>query len=291
LELSHGQLACEVEGERHVFPLEDMATIIVDTPQVTVTAALMAACAKMGVAMMFSNGKHIPAMLALPFHQHSKQTEVARRQLATSEPFRKRTWQRIVRSKISNQAACLSAFGRDGGGTLGEMTRHVTSGDEDNVEARAARFYWSKLFDDFRRESGSDRRNSALDYGYAVVRAAIARCLVGYGFLPCVGLHHDGVQNAFNLADDLLEPFRPFVDLVVARRAPTWEAPDELSKEDRQAMAGVLDRDCILDGDQVVLFRACELLAESLSTAVRNGDPTALKLPVLAADLGIDDPR
>jgi CRISPR-associated protein Cas1 len=253
---------------------------------------LLAACADHGVAVLVGDGRHLPAMLALPFHRHSKQTEVARRQTALSQPFRKRAWQGIVRRKILNQAACLDASQRDGAGTLREIARHVRSGDEDNTEARAARFYWGKLLDDFRREATGDRRGAAPDYGYAVLRASLARCLVAYGFLPCIGLKHDGVQNAFNLADDLIEPFRPFVDMLVTRlcRQEGWRFDDALSREDRQRMAGVLERDCVLGGDQVVLLRACDLVAESLSTAARTGNPSILRLPELAVDLGIDDP-
>jgi CRISP-associated protein Cas1 len=294
LSLAQSQLVCLIGDERHTFPLEDLATIIVDSPEVTLTSALLGACAEHGVALIVSDQRHIPASLTLPFHRHSKQTEVARLQSELSAAFRKRAWQIIVRSKIRNQASALDVIAADSADTLRAMARQVQSGDVSGVEARAARFYWSKLFADFKRDDDHDRRNAALNYGYAVVRAALARCLVAFGFLPCFGLQHDGVQNAFNLADDLIEPFRPFVDRLVARRAAEerWQPGSSLTLEDRRALAAVLDVDSVVDEDDVVLMRAAEITAESLSTAARQGDPGRLRLPTMMAtanDFGEDD--
>ena len=119
-----------------------------------------------------------------------------------------------MRAKIVNQAAALASWAATTPATLQEIARHVEPGDPDNVEARAARFYWGRLFGDFVRDDANDRRNKMLNYGYAVVRAGVARALVASGFLPAFGLKHDGAANAFNLADDFVEPFRPFVDVL-----------------------------------------------------------------------------
>ncbi len=137
------------------------------------------------------------------------------------------------------------------------MAKLVGSGDPDNVEARAARDYWSRLFDHFARGDGADRRNGMLDYGYAVVRAAVARALVACGLLPCIGLQHAGASNAFNLADDLLEPFRPFVDrlasTLAARRRTglTDQRKVGVSLQDRRTLAGILTADAQVGDERV----------------------------------------
>jgi CRISPR-associated protein Cas1 len=260
-------------------PLEDVAFVVLDTPQATLTSALLAACMEAGIAIVSTNARHHPNGVALPFHRHHRQAGIAEMQIATSAPLKKRLWQRLVQAKIENQAAALAACGRFGGDGLRAMAGLVGSGDPDNVEARAAREYWGRLFDGFRREDEGDRRNMALNYGYAVVRAAIARALVAGGLLPCFGLRHASVSNAFNLADDLLEPFRPFVD----RRVPALVADGggELTIEDRRALAAILTAEARIGGETVTLLVATEAAAESLVRAMQGRSAALLRLPVL----------
>lgn len=274
----------EVDQEDGVlqFPLEDVAWIIVDTPQVTASAALLSACMAAGVPLVISDERHMPCGALLPFHQHFRQAEVAHIQIAVSAPLKKRLWQAIVRQKIHNQADTLDIVGGDGARTMREMTRHVGSGDPDAVEARAARFYWSRLFADFRRQDDDDLRNALLNYGYAVMRAAIARSLVAHGFLPAFGLHHQSVQNAFNLADDLIEPYRPFVDgaahaQCAAAHGGGKSGPMELP--DRQAMAAVLSGNAMIGGEQVPVLTAVDKTVPSLLRAYSSGDADAVVLP------------
>ena len=144
-----------------------------------------------GVAVMTTDARHTPNGLMLPFHSHHRQAGVAFLQVALGEPLKKRCWQRIVSTKIDNQAAHLDARDRRGAEALRAMRGLVGSGDPDNVEARAAREYWSRLFDGFVRADETDLRNKLLNYGYAVVRAAVARALVAFGCLPALGLHHE----------------------------------------------------------------------------------------------------
>jgi CRISPR-associated protein Cas1 len=267
------------------FPLEDVAWIVLDTNQATATATLMAACAKANVPLVISDEKHMPCGTLLPFHQYFRQGEIARLQLGATLPAKKRIWQALVRQKILNQADVLARVGAAGASELREMSRWAKSGDPDNVEARAARFYWQNLFPEFRRQDESDRRNALLNYGYAVVRAAIARGLVGHGFIPAFGLHHDSVQNAFNLADDLIEPCRPEVDHCAFRR---WEATRasetrSLDKGDRQAMAAVLSASLMVGEERLPFLAAIERMVESLRRALEAGEADALELPRLAA--------
>lgn len=281
LTLAQSQISIRIEGEEEIrLPVEDVAWIVIDTPQVTLTAALVSACMDAGVALIFTDRRHTPSGVALPFHRHFKQGEVARVQTAISLPLKKRLWQTIVRAKILNQAAVLDAAGRAGAGPLREMARHVGSGDPENVEARAARAYWSSLWTDFRRDDDADLRNKALNYGYAVVRAGVARALVASGLLPAFGLQHASGANAFNLADDLFEPFRPFVDFLAHEHVDaTARIEDDLSLAQRRTMAAVLNRSCRVNGEATTLLVAAERSAESLVRAMEEGSSDVLILP------------
>lgn len=205
-------------------------------------------------------------------------------QIEAGKPLKKRLWQNLVRAKIENQAATLNICQRPGAQPLREMSRRVKSGDPANIEAQAARYYWTCLFEGFARSDVSDLRNSMLDYGYAIIRAAVARALVAYGLLPAVGLRHASASNAFNLADDVLEPFRPFVDRLVF--ALLSSAPDradkELSLQDRRSLAEVLAASARVGDEAIMLLAASELAAASLVRALEQQSAGLLRLPRLA---------
>lgn len=283
LSLADGQVVVGQEDGDVRVPLEDLAWIVLDAPQSTLTGNLLSACTAAGVALIATDERHTPSGVLLPFHSHFRQGEIAHRQAEMSAPLKKRLWQKIVRAKIENQAAVLCAKRRDGGETLREMTHLVGSGDPENVEARAARYYWTQLWPEFRREDGGDKRNKLLNYGYAVARSGVARSLVAAGLLPAFGLNHASVTNAFNLADDMLEPFRPFVDALV------WQASDEgqpsradLTIDDRRAMASVLLAEAIMADDTVTLLVAAERVAESLVRSIEGSTAEVLELPSFA---------
>jgi CRISPR-associated protein Cas1 len=284
LSYADGQVVVAQDDGEVRLALEDVAWIVLDTPQSTLSGSLLSACMSAGVALIATDEKHAPSGVALPFHRHFRQGEIAHRQVAMGVPLKKRLWQRIVRAKIDNQAANLAALGGGDGRVLTEMARHVGSGDPDNVEARAARHYWARLWPEFRRDDEGDRRNMLLNYGYAVARAGVARSLVAAGLLPAFGVNHASATNAFNLADDVLEPFRPFVDrlawTVAGEGRPSRE---RLSVEDRRAMAGILLADAKVGGDAVTLLVAAERAAESLVRAIDSSLPEALELPALPA--------
>jgi CRISPR-associated protein Cas1 len=282
LRLAQRRLEVAQEAGVHQFPLEDLAWVVLDTPEITTSAALLAACMQNGIMVIVSDDKHLPCGVALPFHQHFRQADVASLQLAASAPLKKRLWQSIVRQKIVNQADALDLSGGEGCATLMEISRRARSGDPDNVEARAARFYWSHLFADFRRQDESDKRNALLNYGYAIVRAALARSLVAYGFLPAFGLHHQSVQNAFNLADDLIEPYRPFIDrLAHARSVDGMGDANEgtLEIEDRRAMAAILSTNVCMADEELSFLSAVDRTVETLQRAFSSGETDALVLP------------
>ena len=281
LYLADGQLVVEQDVETRI-ALEDIGWIIVDDHRITLTAKLLSACMASGIALITTDERHTPSGMTLPFHTHHRQAAVASTQLAASTPLKKRLWQAIVRSKIVNQSTCLAALHRQGSEKVAAMAQHVGSGDPDNTEARAARAYWSELFDDFARGDEGDRRNKMLNYGYAVVRAGVARALVGSGFMPCVGLHHANDTNGFNLADDLIEPFRPFVDAEVFQAIGAKRPIEsDLTIADRRTMAGILLREARFDGEVMTLLSATERVAASLVRALEGNDPKVLALPRL----------
>lgn len=278
ISVADGQMVVTQDDGIVRLPIEDVAWVILDTPQASLTANFLSACMEGGVAVIFTDRTHTPNGIALPFHGHHRQAEMAWKQTAMGGPLKKRLWQKIICRKILNQSANLAALGREGGKVVAEMARHVGSGDPDNVEARAARQYWQSLFADFRREDATDRRNKLLDYGYAVIRSAIARALTANGLLPAFGLHHASVSNAFNLADDLIEPFRPFADRLALAQVENGDGT-ALSLADRRAMASVLSDDVRMPGAITPLLAATEQVSASLCRAISDNDADALTLP------------
>ncbi|MDE2576938.1 MAG: type II CRISPR-associated endonuclease Cas1 [Rhodospirillales bacterium] len=277
----HQMVVAQGEGEVRL-ALEDLAWVVIDTPQATLTTALLSACMQAGIALVMTDAAHTPSGLALPFHRHHRQAHIANVQADASLPLKKRLWQIIVQAKIRNQAASLRAGGI-APGALPAMAELVGSGDPDNVEARAARTYWRLLFPEFVRENADDRRNILLNYGYAVLRAAVARALVASGLLPAFGLQHASASNAFNLADDLVEPFRPFVDRLVWRLSDSGRCKEGApSLADRRALAALPTEAAFLGAESVTLLVASEQSAESLVRAFEAKSAALLKLPRLS---------
>lgn len=200
------------------FPIEDLLSVLIESRQCTITIAALSALAKEGVAVFTCDEKHIPCAVTLPFSRHSRQLEVTHQQLNWTVSEKNRWWQQIVQAKIRNQAECLALCGRcEKAVILRKRSDAVRRGDSENIEATAAAIYFPALFGEgFTRGAEADTRNAALNYGYAILRGCMARCLAVYGFIPWMGLHHESTLNAWNLADDMMEPYRPVVDLFVA---------------------------------------------------------------------------
>lgn len=282
LSLKSGQLHFDKRDESSItFPIEDIAWIVLDTQQIEITAALMAACMQSSVPIICSDEKHIPCGVLLPFHQHWHQARVARSQIEASAPLNKRLWRSIIRQKIENQAAVLERNQIDGAATLRSMSSHVKSGDTGNVEARAARFYWQRLFNDFRRNDDSDLRNAMLNYAYAILRGAVSRGVVAAGLLPAFGIHHHNAQNAFNLADDLLEVFRPIADQLVFELSNYGERPADtvLKREVRQQLVGVMSQTVILTQEQMTILPAIDRAVASLVQCYSSNEANKIELP------------
>lgn len=274
IHVRQGQLVV-LQDERIVIPAEDIAVLVLEHPRIRVSAATLALLASHGVATAVCDNKHLPTGILLSHNRHSRQLAITRLQLAATLPQKKRLWQRIVRSKILNQAACLDGLGRSGAEKLREYAAAVRSGDPTGLEATAARYYFPRLMPEAGRHSGQSV-DTALDYGYAVVRAAIARSLVAHGLYPPLGIQHDSQLNAFNLADDFLEPFRPFVDLIAVKydcRADTIHG--------RDTMLGVLHMPCKIGERQYSVLTGVADCVISFTQALTSKDPRLLRIPVL----------
>ena len=285
LSFGDGQIIVMQEDGDVRLPLEDIGWIIIDEHRISLTVALISACAEHGIAIVVTDERHMPSSLTLPFHRHHRQASIAARQTGLSLPFKKRCWQAIIRAKLTNQAYVLEINARQHAPALRAMAKLVSSGDAENTEARGARQYWSALFEDFIRDDPSDLRNKSLNYGYAIMRAGVARALVGVGFLPSIGLHHVSQTNAFNLADDVIEPFRPFVDKLVFERVKSRSATDDLTIDDRRFFAGLLLEPAHFGSENMSLLAACEASSMSLARAMEADDPALLKLRSLVGQL------
>lgn len=196
-------------------PIEDLGFVILEHPQTIVTLPLLNALSDNNVAVVFCGANRMPNALLMNLDSNNTQGESYRAQIQASEPLKKGLWRQIVEAKIRNQAAVLHRFGKNGD-KLKPYYLHVKSGDTDNREGAAARIYWTELLgNNFIRERDGPYPNNLLNYGYTILRAAVARSLMGSGLFPAFGLFHRNRYNAFPLADDVMEPYRPYVDALV----------------------------------------------------------------------------
>jgi CRISP-associated protein Cas1 len=278
LKREHFSLAIEQEATAFV-PFEDIAVVVLNHREISLTHSVLSACAEYGISLFATGDNHQPSGVFLPFLQHSRATRMLRLQLELPKPIAKQTWAAIVRGKISNQAECLRLVGADGHDRLESYARRIRSGDSENLEGQAAAFYFPKLFDANFHRSQDRWTNAALNYGYAVLRGTIARGLVAHGLLPSLGLFHSSEQNAFNLADDLIEPFRPLVDLYVATQ--TTHDDNELQPTDKVALVALLNTDIGMPRGVMSALSAIEQAVESLVRIYDGGGASVLELPTL----------
>jgi CRISPR-associated protein Cas1 len=280
LKLKHKQLQIVRDDDIvSSIPIEDMAALIIDHPQTIISQACLSALVESSVMVVSSDAKHQPIGLFLPLNSHTLQSERFDTQAALSQPARKQLWRQIIRSKIRLQARMLHDLtGNDAG--LRILALKVRSGDPENIEAQAARRYWTRLFPEekFRRERTAEDQNRFLNYGYAILRALTARQLCATGLHPSLGIHHHNRYNAYCLADDLMEAYRPFVDLRVWEVVNHYGADAEMTQDLRAELLDFVQRPVLLDGEQLTLQGAVQKSSQSLAKAVQ-GEIKALVLP------------
>ena len=259
-------------------PIEDIGVVILDAYQLTISQNLISKLLDNNVALITCNKKRMPQGLLLNLDGHHVQQEKFRNQINTSLPLKKQLWQQTIKQKIRNQAYLLSLLTIIAGSELQNMdywANSVKSGDPDNYEGRAAAFYWRHLFsqyiDSFKRGRFEDEPNNLLNYGYAILRAITARSLVASGLLPTFGIHHHNKYNAYALADDIMEPYRPFVDFVVYQIVDEYQdeiyknGEIELSTEIKAKLLVIPTLDVIIDGEKSPLMIAMQRTTASLS--------------------------
>lgn len=258
-------------GESEIFtrPIEDLGVIMIESEQVTLTSYLISRLLENNVSVIFCNSKHMPANIILPLEAHTLQSEKTIAQLQASLPLKKQLWQQTVSAKILNQGAVLRKVMGIGVGNMIKWGASVKSGDSDNLEGRAAAYYWRNMFSDsgkFRRDqNGEDDINSYLNYGYAILRAIIARSIVGSGLIPLVGIHHSNKYNANCLADDIMEPYRPYVDLLVADMVMSRHLTNGLDKEAKRILLTIPELDVSFGRINRPLLIAASVTTSSLA--------------------------
>ncbi len=253
------------EKQDRTIPIEDIGMIVLENQQLTITSGLLAKLTARKVAVVSCNAQHLPDGLLLPMHGHSEQTERVRYQLEASKPLKKNLWQQTVSAKIKNQYSLLKEKGK-ACKRLEYLYRNVTSGDSGNNEAQAAAIYWQNLFHipDFNRGQMGIPPNNLLNYGYAILRAVIARALVSSGLLPGLGIWHRNKYNAYCLADDIMEPYRPFVDLVVSHIVENYDSFEVLNTELKTELLSIPALDVVIDGQKSPLMVAASRTTSSL---------------------------
>ena len=247
-------------------PVEDIGIIVLDHKQITITQALIESLLDNNAAIITCNSTHHPTGLILPLCGNTIQNERFRAQLDATEPLKKQLWAQTISQKIKNQAAMFGSRNIDSNYLI-PLYRNVKSGDSDNCEATAAAYYWQNLFPGitgFRRFREGIPPNNYLNYGYALLRATMARSLVGAGLLPTLGIHHANRYNAYCLADDLMEPYRPFVDSVICEIVDKYGTNEDISTEIKTILLKIPAMDVMLDGEKSPLMVATQRTSVSL---------------------------
>ena len=256
--------------------LDEITAVIIHAHGTTVSGTILAELGNRGIPVVFCANNHAPRSVLMPIEGHHAQGGRIRAQWQAKAPLIKQAWKQIVIAKITMQAAALEAIGEPSA-PLAMMARSVTSGDKTNVEAQAARYYWPLMMgSDFRRDRDASDVNGLLNYGYTVLRAATARAVVAAGLHPTIGLHHSNRGNAFALADDLMEPFRPLVDCT-ARSLADANGP-QVDTDAKQTMARLIALDLPLGDGQTPVSVALTKLATSLGQSFESGK-LSLALP------------
>lgn len=265
-------------NEKRTIPIEDVGVVLLENQQTSITLPLLNALAESEVQVIICNSKGMPSVMIQSMNSNNLQGETLRNQIACGEVLKKQLWKQVVEAKIKNQASLLNSVGEDGN-VLKPFYSNVRSGDVDNREGIAARIYFQHLFgDSFIRDRDEQGINALLNYGYSILRAATCRAIVSSGLLPAIGIYHHNRSNAYPLADDLMEPFRPFVDGVVYDLA--MHSKTELIKEVKAELISVLYADTIYENVKRPLSVGLSMTTASMAKCLSK-ELNSLSLPAL----------
>jgi len=283
----------DVKNEiRKTIPVEDIGIVVLDNNRITITQALIDALLENNTALITCNNKHLPTGMFMPLSGNTTQTERFRNQIDASEPLKKQLWAQTVEQKIINQSLLLKSINKDNSFLI-PLYKNVKSGDTENCEGVAAAYYWKNIFseynlsieeseqsenqiseedaeENFKRHRYGNPPNNYLNYGYAILRGTVARSVVCAGLLPTLGIHHHNRYNAYCLADDLMEPYRPFVDKIVLSIIDEFGLIKDLTKEIKAKLLTIPAIDVIMDGEKSPLMVATQRTANSLVKCYNN---------------------
>lgn len=275
LSLRNGQMIVKLDPhddlpeQQASLPIEDIGLVVLDHRQITITSGVMEALLENNAAVVTCDDSHIPRGLLLPLEGHTVQQERFEAQTEASTVLKKQLWQQTVVQKIRNQAAVLRQTTGKNQGNMLQWARDVRSGDSTNLEGRAAAYYWSQLFkpdiEHFVRDRSGEWPNAMLNYGYAILRAMVARGLVGSGLLPTMGIHHHNRYNAYCLADDVMEPYRPYVDRLVVDLMTKYRHVGEINKDLKRELLGIPTIEVTIGGQRSPLMVAVSTTTASLA--------------------------
>ena len=247
-------------------PIEDIGVVVLDNKQITITSGLLEYLLENNCAVITCDSKSMPTGLMLPLYGNTTQNERFRHQIEASLPLKKQLWQQTIKNKIENQTAILKKYTDTEVRCMNIWAADVKSGDTENMEARAAAYYWKNLFpiDNFTRDREGAAPNNLLNYGYAILRAVVARSLVASGLLPTLGIHHHNRYNAYCLADDIMEPYRPYVDELVYKIIVSSADYNTLSRELKAELLTIPTLDVVINGKRSPLMIAVGQTTASL---------------------------
>ena len=274
LSMQYRQLVVQIDkygnkpGRQTTIPIEDIGMVVLDNPQITLTHGLMAALLDNNASVITCDSHHMPVGLMLPLEGHTVQSERFQEQLSASLPLRKQLWQQTVQQKILNQAALLRELHGTETGNMTSWVAEVRSGDSTNLEGRAAVYYWTQLLPDipgFTRNRNGIYPNNFFNYGYAILRAVIARALVSSGLLPTLGIHHHNRYNAYCLADDIMEPYRPYIDRLVIQTIHQYPQTAEVTTDIKRSLLTVPTLEVYIGGQRSPLMVAASQTTASLA--------------------------
>ena len=271
LHITHKQLCVDKNGQTVAkIAIEDLGILILQHPATVITQSVITLCQQNNVAILFCDERHLPISVTLPLWTgHSLHTKIVKEQVASSIPRRKRLWQQVVKAKISEQAVTIEQAGMQSN-KLRRLVVKVKSGDPENLEAQAAQDYWKRLMGhEFRRDISADGINSVLNYGYSIVRAMVARSLVGTGLHPAIGLHHKNQYNGLCLADDIMEPFRPWVDAII-QKASLKNAKMQVTREIKQQILEMPNQSVLYDGKKMPFMVSVHYLVAQLKYSLTD---------------------
>lgn len=279
--VKNSQLFLENNENQVDYPLEDVNSIMIENLNTTISTYTLSKFAEFGILCFICNQNHLPSGVVLPFCEHYQTLTMFQNQIECSKPLQKQLWKSVIENKIENQNEVLNICGDSD--SLKHLQETVLSGDSTNNEAKASLIYFKELFGkDFARRDDNVSINAFLNYGYSIIRGFVARSVVVHGFQPFLGINHSNQFNQFNLADDLIEPFRPLVDLFVKIHL---SEKTEIDSKTKALLFGIVNYDVLIDGQKQPLSHAIEMYVQSFQKSLKEGKNLLKEIKIVGLEM------